>query len=150
MERKQIPMPLQAQILMQAGLAVCSLIAGIAFLILFTGIVAFPFLLLAILASVNGWRVYHVAAHGYYLTLSSIVLKVERTAFLRRPKAVLVEAEGKALRVMLRSRLSAPKEGSSPQFMSGRGCIYSVLIWLWQTRAPGQPSRVIAYGLSYF
>lgn len=116
MERKQIPMPLQAQILMQAGLAVCSLIAGIAFLILFTGIVAFPFLLLAILASVNGWRVYHVAAHGYYLTLSSIVLKVERTAFLRRPKAVLVEAEGKALRVMLRSRLSAPKEGSCITF----------------------------------
>ena len=116
MERKQIPTPLQVQILMQAGLAVCSLIAGIAFLILFTGIVAFPFLLLAILASVNGWRVYHVAAHGHYLTLSSIVLKVERTAFLRRPKAVLVEAEGKALRVMLRSRLSAPKEGSCITF----------------------------------
>lgn len=116
MERKQIPMPLQAHILAQVGLAVCSLIVGIAFLILFTDIVAFPFLLLAILASVNGWRVYHVASHGHYLTLSSVVLKVERTAFLRRPKAVLVETEGKALRVMLRSRLSAPKEGNCITF----------------------------------
>lgn len=116
MERKQIPMPLQAHILAQVGLAACSLIVGIAFLILFTGMVAFPFLLLAVLASVNGWRVYHVAVNGHYLALSATVLKVERTAFLRRPKAVLVEAEGKALRVMLRNRLSTPKEGSCITF----------------------------------
>lgn len=116
MKRKQIPVPLQAHILMQAGLVACSLTAGIACLILFTGMVAFPFLLFAILASVSGWRVYHVAVHGHYLTLSTIVLKVERTAILHRPKAVLVETEGKALRIMLRNRLTVPKEGGCITF----------------------------------
>lgn len=116
MERKQIPLPLQMQILIQIGLAACSLIAGIAFLILFTGMMASPFFVLALLAAANGGRIYYVTVRGHYLTLSATVLKVERTPILHRPKAVLVETEGKALRVMLRSRLSAPKEGSCITF----------------------------------
>ena len=116
MERTKIPSPLQTQILIRAGTAACSMAAGIALLILVNSMTAVPFLLLAVLAAANGWRIYHVAAHGQYLVLSTTVLKVERTGILRRPKAVLIEAEGKALRVMLRSRRRIPAEGNAITF----------------------------------
>lgn len=116
MEQAKIPAPLQTQVLTRMGTAVCSLIAGIALLILVSGMTAIPFLLLAVLAAANGWRTYHLAARGHYLILSATVLKVERTGILRRPKAVLVEAEGKALRVILRSRYKIPAEGSHVTF----------------------------------
>ena len=43
MERTQIPMPLQTQILIRLALAVCSLIAGNVCLVFFTVTIAVPF-----------------------------------------------------------------------------------------------------------
>lgn len=116
MERTQIPLPLQTQILIRLALAVCLLIAGNVLLILFTVTIAIPFFLLALLTAVSGGYLYQLAVRGRYLILTGIVLNVERTAILRRPKAILIEAEGKALRVVLRSRHKAPSVGGQISF----------------------------------
>ena len=113
MERTQIPMPLQAQILMQLALAACSLIAGNVLLVFFTMTIAAP---LFLLAAVSGGHLYLVAARGHYLCLTGIVVRVERTMVLRRPKAILMEAEGTALRVVLRNRHKIPAEGHQITF----------------------------------
>jgi hypothetical protein len=111
MERPQIPMPLQTQILLWLALTVFSLIIAAAFMIFFSGAAALPFLLLGILTAVNGGRLYYIAAQGHYLVLTGTVLYVEYTAILHRPKAVLIEVEGIALRVLLHNRRKAPIEG---------------------------------------
>lgn len=116
MERTQIPMPLQAQILVRLALAVCALIAGNVLLFFFTMIVATPFFLLGLLTAISGGLLYRVAVRGHYLRLTGTVLHVEHTPVLRRPKAILMEAEGTALRVMLRNRHKAPTEGSQITF----------------------------------
>lgn len=85
-------------------------------LIFFPVVIAVPFFLLAILAAVSGVHLYRVAVRGRYLILTGAVLHVERTAILRRPKAVLTELDGKALRVILRSRRRAPVEGGRITF----------------------------------
>ena len=112
MERAQIPYPLQTKILTHIALALFSLVVGILFLIFFTCMAAFPFLLLAAIVAGNGCRLYHIAVTGHYLVLSATVLKVERTAILHHPKAIPIESEGKALRVMLHSQHKVPDEGS--------------------------------------
>ena len=89
MERTQIPMPLQTQILIRLALAVCSLVAGNVCLVFFTMTIAVPFFLLALLTAVSGWHLYRVAVRGRYLVLTGTVLNVERTTVLRRPKAIL-------------------------------------------------------------
>lgn len=111
MKRTQIPVPMQAQILIQTALAILSLIAGITLFFFFTSTVALPFLLLTILTAANGCRIYRIAALGRYLTLRGTVLSVERTAVLRRPKALLAEIDGKALRIVLHNRHKALVEG---------------------------------------
>lgn len=116
MDYSQIPVPLQAQILLRLALAVCALIAGNVLLIFFTGAIAMPFFLLAILAVISGGYLCHTAVRGHYLVLSGTVLHVEHTAVLHRPKAVLIEAEGRALRVTLRSRCGAPSVGGRISF----------------------------------
>ena len=116
MERTQIPIPLQAQVLMRLALAVCSLVVGSLLLVSFALPIAAPFFLLALLAAVCGGHLYWVAVHGRYLVLTGTVLNVEHTAILRRPKAILMEVEGIALRVILRSRHKAPGTGSQLSF----------------------------------
>lgn len=111
MKRTQIPVPMQTQILIQTALAILSLIIGITFFFCFTSTMALPFLFLTILTAANGCRIYRIAVLGHYLTLNGTVLSVERTAILRRPKALLAEIDGKALRIVLRSRHKAPTEG---------------------------------------
>ena len=116
MERTQIPLPLQTQILIRLALAVCLLIAGNVLLLIFTVTIAIPFFLLALLTAVSGGRLYWLAVRGRYLILTGTVLNVERTAILRHPKAILIEAEGKALRVVLRNRHKAPSVGGQISF----------------------------------
>lgn len=112
MEQTLIPVPLQGQILLRLALAVCSLIVGSIFLILFTVTIAIPFFLQALLTAVSGGYLYWLALCGRYLILTGTVLNVERTAILHRSKAILIEVEGKVLRVILRSSYKTPSIGS--------------------------------------
>lgn len=116
MERTQIPLPLQTQILIRLALAVCLLIAGNTLLIFFTVTIAIPLFLLALLSAVSGGCLCRLVVCGRYLILTGTVLNVERTAILRRPKAILIEVEGRALRVILRNRHKAPGVGGQISF----------------------------------
>lgn len=116
MERTQIPLPLQTQILIRLALAVCLLIAGNTLLIFFTVTIAIPLFLLALLSAVSGGCLCQLVVCGRYLILTGTVLNVERTAILRRPKAILIEVEGRALRVILRNRHKAPGVGGQISF----------------------------------
>lgn len=116
MKRTQIPIPLQSQILLRLVLTVCSLVVGSLLLVLFSLPIAAPFFLLALVTAASGGHLYWVAVCGHYLVLTGTVLKVERTTVLCRPKAILMEVEGTALRVILRNRHKAPGEGSQLSF----------------------------------
>ena len=116
MKRTQIPIPLQSQILLRLVLTVCSLVVGSLLLVLFSLPIAAPFFLLALVTAASGGHLYWVAVCGHYLVLTGTVLKVERTTVMRRPKAILMEVEGTALRVILRNRHKAPGEGSQLSF----------------------------------
>lgn len=116
MKRTQIPIPLQIQVLIRLALAVCSLVVGSLLLALFSLPIAAPFFLLALVTAASGGHLYWVAVCGHYLILTGTVLNVERTAVLRRPKAILMEVEGTALRVILRNRHKVPGEGSQLSF----------------------------------
>lgn len=110
--QSSIPAPIQNRVLIQIALAIISLLAGLLLLFFLTWPAAIPFLILSLLLALDGCRIYRAAAQGRCLALSGTVLKVERTAVLRRPKALLAEIDGKALRVMLHSRWKIPTEGS--------------------------------------
>jgi len=109
--KSNIPTPLQTRILLLTGISILSLVLGIALLLILSSTLALPFLLFTILAALGGRRLYRIAVLGQYLMLTGTILKVERTIILHRPKALLLEAEGKALRVVLRGRHWAPAEG---------------------------------------
>ncbi len=109
--KSNIPTPLQTRVLVLTGISILSLVLGIALLLILNSTLALPFLLFTILAALGGRRLYRIAVLNQYLTLTGTILKVERTTILRRPKALLLEAEGKALRVVLRGRHRAPVEG---------------------------------------
>ena len=116
MKRTQIPIPLQMQVLIRLTLAVCSLVVSSLLLAFFTIPIAAPFFLLALVTAASGGHLYWVAVRGHYLVLTGTMLNVERTALLRRPKAILMEVEGSALRVMLRNRYKVPGVGSQLSF----------------------------------
>ncbi len=109
--KSNIPTPLQTRVLVLTGISILSLVLGIALLRILNSTLALPFLLFTILAALGGRRLYRIAVLNQYLTLTGTILKVERTTILRSPKALLLEAEGKALRVVLRGRHWAPVEG---------------------------------------
>ena len=75
--------------------------------------VSVPFLLGAALLTICAARLYRTGMRGQYLILRGVILKVERTVLRQRPKSILLEANGKALLVMLRNRHAAVREGDT-------------------------------------
>ena len=59
---------------------------------------------LAILALVSATLLYRLLMQGRYLALRGTVLHVEQTIMRRHTKVIILEAEGKALRIQLRNR----------------------------------------------
>ena len=115
-EMKEFPVPLLTQILIRIGLAAASLVVGIGLLLLLHDLTAAaPCGLVTLLMVVSAVNIYRITALGRYLILKGTVLKVERAATLgraQRAKALLLEIEGKAVRVSLRNRNRAPAEGT--------------------------------------
>ena len=113
MNKTQIPLPLQQRILLQSGLALLAAIAGLgvswACGDLRSGA---PFMIATILLACGAAHLYRIALKRHYIVLRGTVLYVERTFWQRRPKALLLEAEGCALRVCLWNRLRRLSEGS--------------------------------------
>ena len=110
---KSLPPALQRQLIIQMGLAVCCLVLAIGALAFISFSVSVPFLLGAALLTICAARLYRTGMRGQYLILRGVILKVERTVLRQRPKSILLEANGKALLVMLRNRHAAVREGDT-------------------------------------
>lgn len=109
-----LPIPLQRQILVRVGLSAASVAAGAGFLVLLhSAAMAAPCLVAALLAAASAWHIYRQAESGRCLVLKGTVLKTEMSALRHRPKALLLEVDGKALRVVLRGRHKALGAGTT-------------------------------------
>lgn len=108
-----IPAALQRTMFKQLGLVLLALAAG-ACLFLQSGqaMAAVPFLLAALLLAASAIYTGWLAMRGHCLELKCVVLDVERSALRGRTKALLLEAQGMALRLPLRGRLRPPEVGA--------------------------------------
>lgn len=110
---QKIPIALQRVILVRLGIALLSLAISVLLFVRFGGItLAVPFLLAALLLAGHAVYIHQLAAGGHCLKLGGTVLNVEQSFLRGRPKALLIEAEGVALRVILHGRLKAPAVGN--------------------------------------
>ena len=105
------PTALQHQLLIQAALALLNLVLALVVLVIFSATASTPFLILSFLLGFNILLLYRITTQGRYLELRGVILKVERTPIRQRPKSLLLEVDGKALRLMLRNRHLSLKEG---------------------------------------
>ena len=103
-----IPLALQHQML-----SVLTLVLAALAMLFFSITVSVPFLLCAVLLAFSAFRLYNIGRRGQYLVLEGTVLKLERTPLRLRPKAMLMEVEGKALLVVLRNRHISVREGDA-------------------------------------
>lgn len=110
---QSIPVPLQHQLLIQTALAAFCIVVAVVTWIFFAITAAIPFFCGLVLLAMNVIRLYYIAVTGAYLELSSTVLKVERTPIRQRARAMLLEIDGKALRVTLRNRHISIQAGDS-------------------------------------
>lgn len=109
-----LPVPLQRQVLIRAGLCAVSIAAGAGLLILLrSAAMAAPCLAAALLTAAGAWHIYRQCTLGRCLILKGTVLNTEISVLRRRPKALLLEVDGKALRVVLRGRNKELEAGAA-------------------------------------
>lgn len=107
------PQALQQQLFIRSGLALFCLVLAIGTVAFVSFAVSVPFLIGAALLTISAVHIYRIGMRGQYLILRGVILKVTRTALRQRPKSILLEANGKALLVMLRDRHASVWEGES-------------------------------------
>ena len=106
-----IPLVLQRQILLRVAAAALALWFGTVVLVLHSLVVAAPCFLAALLSAGSAGHIYHMSINQHVLELKGVVLNLERTMLRRRVKALLLEVEGKALRVVLHNTPQVPMRG---------------------------------------
>lgn len=109
---RRIPPALQHAILIRVGFALLDLLAAVCLLIYFGRmLLVTPFLLLAPMLAGHAGYICWLSLKGHCLELAGTVLSVERSFLRGRPKALLLETQGMALRIILHSRLKTPEAG---------------------------------------
>ena len=113
-EFSTFPEPLQVQMLVRSGLGIAAMVIGLALLFI-TGkpIVAVPCVLITLLLAGNVLYIRHIVGLELYIKLTGTVVEVERSFARQRPKALILEVEGKALRLSLRSRIGTVDTGAT-------------------------------------
>ena len=111
--RALFPQALQQQLFIRSGLALFCLVLAIGTVAFVSFTVAIPFLIGAVLLTSSAVHLYRIGMRGQYLILRGVILKVTRTSLRQRPKSILLEANGKALLVMLRNRHAVVREGEN-------------------------------------
>lgn len=116
MKHTEIPIPLQHRILLQSGLALLAVMAGLGtFWICRDPGPAAPFIIAAVLLTCGTFHLHQIAMKGRFVVLQGTIINVERTFWNCRPKALLLEVDGSALRVVLRNRLRRLSAGDVVQ-----------------------------------
>lgn len=100
-----LPVPLQNLLIYRVALAILALGASLALAVFLHDVhFALPGLILCVTMLVSASLLYQLLIHGRYLALRGTVLNAEQTMIRKHTKVIILEAEGKALRIQLRNR----------------------------------------------
>lgn len=102
---RSLPVPLQNLLIYRVALAILALGASLALAVFLHDVhFALPGLILCVTMLVSAVLLYRLLTQGRYLALRGTVLNVEQTMIRKHTKVIILEAEGKALRIQLRNR----------------------------------------------
>ena len=100
-----LPVPLQNLLIYRVALAILALGASLALAVFLHDVhFALPGLILCVSMLVSASLLYRLLIQGRYLALRGTVLNAEQTMIRKHTKVIILEAEGKALRIQLRNR----------------------------------------------
>ena len=100
-----LPVPLQNLLIYRVALAILALGASLALAVFLHDVhFALPGLILCVTMLVSASLLYRLLIQGRYLALRGTVLNAEQTMIRKHTKVIILEAEGKALRIQLRNR----------------------------------------------
>ena len=100
-----LPLPLQNLLIYRVALAILALGASLALAVFLHDVhFALPGLILCVTMLVSASLLYQLLIQGRYLALRGTVLNAEQTMIRKHTKVIILEAEGKALRIQLRNR----------------------------------------------
>ena len=100
-----LPVPLQNLLSYRVALAILALGASLALAVFLHDVhFALPGLILCVTMLVSASLLYQLLIQGRYLALRGTVLNAEQTMIRKHTKVIILEAEGKALRIQLRNR----------------------------------------------
>lgn len=111
---RTLPVPLQNLLIYRMALAILALGASLALAVFLRDVhFALPGLILCGIMLVSAVLLYRLLMQGRYLALRGTVLNVEQTMIRKHTKVIVLEAEGKALRVQLRNRHMKVAQGDT-------------------------------------
>ena len=100
-----LPVPLQNLLIYRVALAILALGASLALAVFLHDVhFALPGLILCVTMLVSASLLYRLLIQGRYLALRGTVLNAEQTMIRKHTKVIILEAEGKALRIQLRNQ----------------------------------------------
>ena len=100
-----LPVPLQNLLIYRVALAILALGASLALAVFLHDVhFALPGLILCVTLLVSASLLYRLLIQGRYLALRGTVLNAEQTMIRKHTKVIILEAEGKALRIQLRNQ----------------------------------------------
>ena len=102
---RTLPVPLQDLLIYRVALAILALGASLALAVFLHDVhFALPGLILCVTMLVSVSLLYRLLIQGRYLALRGTVLNAEQAMIRKHTKVIILEAEGKALRIQLRNR----------------------------------------------
>lgn len=100
-----LPVPLQNLLIYRVAFAILALGASLALAVFLHDVhFALPGLILCVTMLVSASLLYQLLIQGRYLALRGTVLNAEQTMIRKHTKVIILEAEGKALRIQLRNQ----------------------------------------------
>ena len=100
-----LTVPLQNLLIYRVALAILALGASLALAVFLHDVhFALPGLILCVTMLVSASLLYRLLIQGRYLALRGTVLNAEQTMIRKHTKVIILEAEGKALRIQLRNQ----------------------------------------------
>ena len=107
-----LPVPLQNLLIYRVALAILALGASLALAVFLHDVhFALPGLILCVTMLVSASLLYRLLIQGRYLALRGTVLNAEQTMIRKHTKVIILEAEGKALRIQLRNQYMKVAQG---------------------------------------
>jgi len=113
-EFKVIPEPLQRKLILQVGLGLCGLLVFIFLLATLRNFgIALPGLALFVFFAICTFRLFVISVSKDYIVISGVCSKVNLTAIKKQTKSIILNAEGKSVKVIIKQRLKKIQPGAA-------------------------------------